>query len=52
LQAEVQGIRVTAFAKDETLTTAKDAGIRYVLTKPVDFGLLIPLVEECVCQHE
>ena len=33
-------------AADATLHSAAEAGIRQVLPKPVDFGRLIPLIEE------
>jgi CheY-like chemotaxis protein len=37
---------VTAFASTATTAAAVDAGVRRVLPKPVDFGQLIPFVEE------
>ena len=40
------GVLVTAYAADATLRAAEEAGIRRVLPKPVDFGRLIPLIEE------
>jgi two-component system sensor histidine kinase/response regulator len=40
------GVLVTAFAADATWQSAAEAGIRQVLPKPVDFGRLIPLIEE------
>ncbi len=40
------GVLVTAFAADATVEAASRAGIRRVLPKPVDFGRLIPLIEE------
>ena len=39
---------VTAWASASTTAAASEAGIRRVLPKPVDFGVLIPLVEEVV----
>jgi CheY-like chemotaxis protein len=39
---------VTAFASATTTAAAVDAGVRRVLPKPVDFGELIPFVEESV----
>jgi two-component system, NtrC family, response regulator HydG len=50
LRAGILGILVTAFAQDESLTAAKEFGVRHILPKPVDFGRLIPLIEECVGQ--
>ena len=44
--AETVGVLVTAFAAEDTLRAAAKAGIRRVLPKPVDFGHLIPLIEE------
>ena len=46
VRAETVGVLVTAFAADATLRAAAEAGIRQVLPKPVDFGRLIPLIEE------
>jgi CheY-like chemotaxis protein len=48
LQAEMHGILVTAFTREETLAEARDVGVRQVLPKPVDFGRLIPLINECI----
>ncbi len=45
-QAETVGVLVTGFAADTTVQEAIRAGFRHVLPKPVDFGQLIPLVEE------
>jgi len=39
---------VTAFTSAATTTAAIAAGVRQVLPKPVDFGVLIPLVEEII----
>jgi CheY-like chemotaxis protein len=39
---------VTAFASAATTTAAAEAGIRRVLSKPVDFTLLMPFVKEAV----
>ncbi len=44
----VVGILVTAYAGDETMAAATRAGVRQVVSKPVDFGRLLPLVEEAV----
>jgi two-component system, NtrC family, response regulator HydG len=46
VQAETVGVLVTGFAADATVQDAIRADIRHVLPKPVDFGQLIPLVEE------
>jgi CheY-like chemotaxis protein len=46
LRTDTVGVLVTAFATDATLQAAARAGIRQVLPKPVDFGHLIPLIEE------
>jgi CheY-like chemotaxis protein len=46
VRADTVGVLVTAFAADATLQAANRAGIRRVLPKPVDFGHLIPLIEE------
>jgi CheY-like chemotaxis protein len=39
---------VTGWASSSTTAAASEAGVRRVLPKPVDFGVLIPLVEEVV----
>jgi CheY-like chemotaxis protein len=46
LRADTVGILVTAFAADDTIHSAAGAGFRRVLPKPVDFGRLLPLIEE------
>jgi CheY-like chemotaxis protein len=46
IRADTVGVLVTAFAADATIQEANRAGIRRVLPKPVDFGHLIPLIEE------
>ncbi len=46
VRAGTVGVLVTAFAADDTTHSAARAGIRQVLPKPVDFGRLIPLLEE------
>jgi YesN/AraC family two-component response regulator len=46
VQAETVSVLVTGFAADATIQEAIRAGIRHVLPKPVDFGQLIPFVEE------
>jgi DNA-binding response OmpR family regulator len=39
---------VTGWASATTTAAAAEAGVRRVFPKPVDFGVLIPLVEEVV----
>lgn len=46
--ADVVGVLITTLAADETLAAARAAGVREVLLKPVDFGRLLPLVEQAV----
>jgi CheY-like chemotaxis protein len=46
VRAETVGVLLTAFAADATVQAAASAGILRVLPKPVDFGRLIPLIEE------
>jgi CheY-like chemotaxis protein len=46
VQADTVGVLVTAFAAEDTIRAAARAGIRQVVPKPVDFGRLIPLIEE------
>ncbi len=46
VRADTVGVLVTAYAADATLQAASEAGIRRVLPKPVDFGRLIPFIEE------
>jgi CheY-like chemotaxis protein len=46
VRADTVGVLVTAYAADATLRAAAEAGIRRVLPKPVEFGHLIPLIEE------
>jgi two-component system, NtrC family, response regulator HydG len=45
-RAETVGILVTAFAVSDTINDAIEAGIRQVIPKPVDFGHLIPIIQE------
>ena len=47
-QAGVVVALLTAFASTATIATAVDAGVRRILSKPVDFGILMPFVEEIV----
>jgi CheY-like chemotaxis protein len=46
VHADTVGVPVTAFADDATAHAASRAGIRQVLSKAVEFGRLIPLIEE------
>jgi CheY-like chemotaxis protein len=46
VRADTVGVLVTGFAGDATIQEANRAGIRRVLPKRVDFGHLIPLIEE------
>ena len=40
------GVLVTAFAAEDTIQAANRARILQVVPKPVDYGRLIPLIEE------
>jgi DNA-binding NarL/FixJ family response regulator len=46
VHADTMGVLVTAFATDATVHAASRAGIRQVLSRPVEFGRLMPLIEE------
>jgi CheY-like chemotaxis protein len=46
VRVDTVGVLVTGFAADDTAQAAARAGIRRVLPKPVDFGRLLPLIEE------
>ena len=50
-QAGVVVALLTAFASAGTIAAAVDAGVRRILPKPVDFGVLMPFVEEIVGQR-
>lgn len=52
LQPAVVVALVTAFASASTTAAAVEAGVRRVLPKPVDFGMLIPFVAEAVGTDE
>jgi DNA-binding response OmpR family regulator len=43
---------VTAWASISTTAAASEAGVRRVLPKPIDFRVLLPLVEEVVGHEE
>ena len=45
---DVVGVFLTAFTTIDTVFPAIEAGVTRVLSKPVDFNELIPLVEETV----
>jgi DNA-binding response OmpR family regulator len=47
-QPAVEVALVTAWASTSTSAEAAQVGVRRVIPKPVDFGVLIPLVEEVV----
>jgi two-component system, NtrC family, response regulator HydG len=42
------GVLVTAFAGQQTMNEAREAGVHRVLPKPVDFDQLLPLIAEAV----
>jgi CheY-like chemotaxis protein len=46
VRPDTVGVLVTGFAAEDTVQAASRAGIRRVLPKPVDFGHLLPLIEE------
>jgi CheY-like chemotaxis protein len=46
VRADTVGVLVTVFAAQGTFQAAIGAGIRRVLPKPVDFGVLLPLIQE------
>jgi CheY-like chemotaxis protein len=46
VHADAVGVPVTAFAAGATTHAASRAGIRQVLSRPVESGRLIPLIEE------
>jgi DNA-binding NtrC family response regulator len=50
LRAGTVAMVVTAYATTETVAEAKQAGLWHVLSKPVDFSRLLPLVEQAVQQ--
>lgn len=50
LRAGTVAMVVTAYATTETVSEAKEAGLWQVLSKPVDFSQLLPLVDEAVRQ--
>lgn len=45
-RADTVGILVTAFAASETINDAMGAGMRQVMSKPVDFVRLVPIIKE------
>lgn len=50
VQASTVALVVTAYAASETARAALDAGAWRVLSKPVDFSKLLPLVDEALAQ--
>jgi CheY-like chemotaxis protein len=48
VRADTVGVLVTGFAAEGTMQAAVVAGIRRVLSKPLDFTCLLPLIEEIV----
>jgi two-component system response regulator AtoC len=46
--SDVVGVLITTVAAAETVTAATEAGVRDIILKPVDFGRLLPLVEQAV----
>lgn len=47
-QPRVEVVLITAFASIGTKGAAAEAGVRCFLLKPVDFSVLMPLVDEVV----
>ncbi len=45
VRGDVEGLLVTAFASNDTDGRAKSAGLRQVISKPVDFPTLMPWIE-------
>lgn len=43
---------VTGWASDSTTAAASEVGVRRVFPKPIDFGVLFPLVQEVVGHAE
>jgi two-component system, NtrC family, response regulator HydG len=48
IQPDVVGVFLTAFTTIDTVFPAIEAGVTRVLSKPVDFNELIPLVQETI----
>ena len=48
MQPDVVGVFLTAFTTIDTVFPAIEAGVTRVLSKPVDFNELIPLVQESI----
>jgi DNA-binding NtrC family response regulator len=46
VRPDTVGVLVTAFAAEDTIQAANRARILQVVPKPVDYGRLIPLIEE------
>src|SRR5579872_5498040 len=45
IRGDVEGLLVTGFASNETDGHAKSAGMRQVISKPVDFPTMMPWIE-------
>lgn len=46
IRGDVEGLLVTGFASNETDGHAKSAGMRQVISKPVDFPTMMPWIEQ------
>jgi CheY-like chemotaxis protein len=47
-RADLPGLLLTGYPKDDVEELALEAGIHHVLSKPADFHELIPLIERCL----
>lgn len=48
IDENVQGVLVTAYASNETTAAALAAGIRHVVSKPVELSRMMPLIERAL----
>jgi len=48
LDENIAGLLVTGFASSETESEARSAGLRQVVSKPVDMPKFLPLVEQAI----
>ncbi|MGE5191333.1 MAG: response regulator [Deltaproteobacteria bacterium] len=48
IRGDISGLLVTGYASPETTEAALAAGLRQVLSKPVDVPILVPLIEDGV----
>ena len=48
LRGNINGLLVTAYASSETTAAALAAGMRRVVSKPVEVSQLVPLIEQAV----